>query len=125
MELFAPWCPHCQAETTILNQIQNTMASKGVQVMAISASPYGHNYETAGDTSPINMGDVKWFDDGFNTVYPSLFDPALHVANTFGLNGGFPTYYIIDKTGTITYVKSGEVPYTDLQTALQQAMNNK
>jgi peroxiredoxin len=123
LELFAPWCPHCQAETATLNKLQADLGSKGVQVVSISASPYGRNYES-GDSTPISFDDIKWFHDNFHLIYPALYDPALKTANTYGLNGGYPTFYVINTKNTITYTGSGEVTYDQLAQELTKALSS-
>ncbi len=45
LELFAPWCPHCQGDAPLFNEVYEKYKDKGVQVLAVSASPYGRNYE--------------------------------------------------------------------------------
>lgn len=122
LEFFAPWCPHCQAMTTTLEKVQTTLSSSA-QVLSVSASPYGRNYEK-GDTSPITMSDVMWFASNFHLSYPALFDPTLATVNSYGLQGGFPTFYVINKQGAITYVQSGDVTYEQFQQQIAQANNS-
>jgi thiol-disulfide isomerase/thioredoxin len=121
LELFAPWCPHCQAMTQVLNQLQSDVGSKA-QIFSVSATPYNHNYETTGDTSPISMSDMQWFHDTYHVIYPELFDPSLKTVNTYGLfNGGYPTFYMINSQGVVTYAASGEVSSDTLKNAITQA----
>jgi peroxiredoxin len=123
LEFFAPWCPHCQNETTALKQLQQDYGSKGVQVLSVSASPYGRNYEASGgtDTTPISMSDIQWFSSTFGLNYPALFDPSLKAGNAYGVTG-FPTLYIVNKQGVITYATSGETSYATLQQQVNQAL---
>lgn len=108
--------------TSTLEKVQTTLSSS-VQVLSVTASPYGRNYEK-GDTTPISMNDITWFASNFHLSYPALFDPSLATVNSYGLQGGFPTYYMINKQGTITYVQSGEVTYEQLQQQIAQANNS-
>jgi peroxiredoxin len=108
VEFMAPWCPHCQADAPIFNQVYDSYKDK-VAMLGVNASPYGHNYEN-NDNSPITMADLTWFRDNFKVQYPLLFDQpyndqaagrldtAQRVA--FGIEY-FPTVYIIDKDGKI------------------------
>lgn len=121
LELFATWCPHCQAETAVLNQVQTNDASKGVQVLSVLSSTAGHNYES-GDTTPTSMSDLRWFVNTFQLTYPALYDPAMTTANAYGLSGGYPTYYVINKAGIVTYVGSGETSYEQLESQVQKAL---
>ncbi len=124
LEFFAPWCPHCRNETTVLNQVASVDSGQGVQILSVSASPYGYNYEATGDTSPITMNDIKQFVDNFHVTYPALFDPSLKVANSYGVVG-YPQMYVVDRNGTVTWNsgETGEVSYTTLQNQIQQALN--
>src|SRR4051794_31042304 len=45
VEFMAPWCSHCQAEAPMFNQIHDTYAPKGVQMLGVSSTPYGHTYD--------------------------------------------------------------------------------
>ncbi len=121
LELFAPWCPHCQAETSTLNQIQQSDGSQGVQVLSVSASPYGRNYES-GDQTPISMSDIQWFSSNFHLTYPALFDSSLNAANAYHIQA-YPTIYIINAHGVITYAGDGEISYGSLQQQITQALN--
>lgn len=120
LEFFAPWCPHCQDETKMLKQLQQAYGSKGVQVLSVSASAYGRNYES-GDMTPISMGDIQWFSSTFGLNYPALFDPSLKAANAYNVQG-FPTIYIVNKQGVITYATGGEISYANLQQQVNQAL---
>ena len=125
LELFAPWCPHCRNETATLNQLQGADASKGFQVLSVSASPYYKDYEATGKSIPIGMADIQWFHSAYNLKYPALFDPAMTVANTYGLvNNGYPSIFLINKQGVITYTESGEVAYDQLQSEITTALNS-
>jgi peroxiredoxin len=119
LEFFAPWCPHCQNETATLKLLQQQYGDK-VQVLGVSASPYGRNYEQ-GDQSPISMSDIQWFSNTFGLNYPSLFDPSLKVGQAYGVQG-FPTLFIVNKQGVITYRGSGEINDASLQQQINQAL---
>jgi peroxiredoxin len=122
LELFAPWCPHCQAEVDTLNSIARA-SSDQVQVLSVSASPYGFNYESMGDTSPIKMADLQKFVTQFHVIYPALLDTSLRTANAYGVYG-YPAIYVIDRNGVITWNngQGGETSYTDLQTQINKAL---
>jgi peroxiredoxin len=108
LEFMAPWCPHCQDDAPILNQVYTKYHDKGLVMIGINASPFGHNYET-GDKSPITMDDQKWFATTFKLQYPLLFDkpitqsdgtPDTALRPQYGVDY-FPTLYVVDKDGKI------------------------
>ena len=124
LELFAVWCPHCQREAAILNQIEQHFGPSGLRAMAILASPYGRNYDISGQTdlSPATAADVTWFKNTFKVTHPLLIDHNYATVNTYGLvNNGYPTIYILDGHGVVRYAVSGDQPYQQLATAIGAA----
>jgi thiol-disulfide isomerase/thioredoxin/uncharacterized integral membrane protein len=124
LEFFAPWCPVCRAETSVLNQLQSDIGNSNFQIISVSASPYGKNYEDSGktDTTPISMDDMKWYHDTYHIIFPELFDPSMKTVNTYGLLSGYPTFYLINKQGVITYTKDGGLSLDDLKTQVNNAL---
>jgi thiol-disulfide isomerase/thioredoxin len=112
LEVFATWCPHCQRETVILNDIAAKYAGK-LAVIAVSGSPYGLN-----GTDPESQLDVNKFGAQFNVRYPIAYDPELKVATQY-LRGGFPTMVLIDPAKKIRYIESGEKPEAELVKAIK------
>jgi peroxiredoxin len=123
LEFFAPWCPHCRNEVSTLNQIAQTYSNQGVQVLSVSASPYGYNYEDTGDTTQIKMADVQKFVTTFHVSYPALLDTSLRVGNAYGV-AGYPTIYVIDRNGVVYWNngQGGETSYQQLQTEITKAL---
>lgn len=111
LEVFATWCPHCQRETVVLNELSAKYAGK-VQFVAVSGSPYGLD-----GTTPESQNDVNQFGAQFQVRYPITYDPDLKVAHLY-LQGGFPTLVLIDKSKKIRWIKSGEVAEPDFVKAL-------
>ena len=112
LEVFATWCPHCQRETAVLNDLARRYAGK-VAIVAVSGSPYGMDGSAA-----ESQTDVNRFGAQFAVGYPIAFDPELKVARLY-LQGGFPTLVVIDKNKKITWIKSGEVGEQDIVKALK------
>ena len=122
IEFMAPWCPHCQADVPVFNELQAKYKDKGVEVIGVSASSRGIDNE-----SPIAMDDLVKFREQFSAEIPLLFDKELKAANAYGVEY-YPTVYIIGKAGNIfgKYLASETAPLSpellggELDKALQQ-----
>ena len=68
LEVFATWCPHCQRETAVLNDVASKYAGK-LAMVAVSGSPYGVD-----GSSPETQNDVNGFSEHFAVRYPVAFD---------------------------------------------------
>jgi peroxiredoxin len=95
LEFMAPWCPHCQADAPIFNQVATNFQGKDVQLLAVSATP-----DNKDRNGPISMADMTWFRDQFKVPYPMLFDQSLGAATAYKVYY-YPTVYIVDKQGKI------------------------
>lgn len=116
LEIFATWCPHCQRETAVINQLYAAYGSR-VAFLAVPGSDTGMD-----GASPESQFDVLNFQIRFKVKYPiAAYDPNLTVAKLY-LKGGYPTIAIVDRSKTITYLNSGEVPYKELATALSAVL---
>ena len=111
LEVYATWCPHCQRETVVINELYATFKNK-IDFIAVSGS------STAMDgTGPASQADVVAFAQAFSIKYPIAYDPTLAVAHDY-LQGGFPTIVIIGSNKRITYLNSGEVAQSILAAQL-------
>jgi cytochrome c biogenesis protein CcmG, thiol:disulfide interchange protein DsbE len=113
LEVFATWCPHCQAEVPTINDLYKQYGGQ-VGFVAVSGSPYGID-----SASPESQGDVIGFQQQFGVKYPIAFDSTFDVASKY-LQGGFPTIVIIDKSGKVAYIGSGELTRADLAKELKK-----
>lgn len=117
LEVFATWCPHCQREVPIMDQLAKQYAGK-VAFVGVSGSPYGID-----GSSPENQADVMQFVQKLNVTYPVAYDPELSVANAY-LQGGYPTIVLIDKNKKIRFLRDGEVPEADLRQAIDSVLSS-
>jgi len=101
LEVFATWCPHCQHEVPIVNDLYAKYNNR-VAFIAVNGSP-----KAIDETSPETQLDVYDFTQRFKVRYPVAFDPDLTVAKLY-LQGGYPTIVIITKDGKIADVMSGD-----------------
>jgi thiol-disulfide isomerase/thioredoxin len=107
LEVFATWCPHCQHETVVLNDIAAKYQGK-IAMVAVSGSAQGMDYN-----SPESEADVNTFGAQFHLRYPIAFDPTLDVGKKY-LLGGYPTLVLIRPNKTIAWIKDGEIPEADI-----------
>jgi thiol-disulfide isomerase/thioredoxin len=112
VEIFATWCPHCQHETVVINQLYAKFQSS-VAFVSVPGSDTGMD-----GTSPASQADLLAFQTRFGITYPiAEYDPNLTVAKQY-LKGGYPTIAIVSKEKKIVYLNSGEIPYVELDKQL-------
>lgn len=107
LEVFATWCPHCQHETSVLNDLYSRFGSK-VDFVAVSGSTMGMDGST-----PESQADVIAFAQHFDVRYPVAYDPTMDVATKY-LQGGYPTIVVIGKDDKVASVDDGEIPAATL-----------
>jgi peroxiredoxin len=119
LEFFASWCPHCNAEAPHLAKLARSLSTKGVRFLAVNAD---------GETAP----SVFAFHRYYGLSYPALLDPS-GTPGSFSSPGAagkisteyhvqsFPTFYVIDRTGKITWRSDGEQPDALLRAMLLEA----
>jgi thiol-disulfide isomerase/thioredoxin len=115
LEVFATWCPHCQRETVVLNDLAAKYAGK-VAIVAVSGSAQGMD-----GNSPESQADVNTFGAQYNVRYPLAFDPELKVAGQY-IQGGFPSLILIDKNKKVTWTASGESAEADIVKAIKKVL---
>jgi thiol-disulfide isomerase/thioredoxin len=115
LEVFAPWCPHCQKEAPILNDLATKYAGK-VAIVAVSGDAVDVDHNNAESESNVHV-----FADQYQTRYPIAFDRELKVATLY-LHTGFPSVYVIDAKKRIRFQQEGEVAEADLVKAINGAL---
>ena len=115
LEIFATWCPHCQHEVPTLDALHKKYGDR-MDFVGVSGSPYGMD-----DQSPSSQLDVVNFEKTFGVTYPIAYDPSLDVASKYMLDG-YPSLVIIDKTGKVAYLASGEISGKTLTTEINKAL---
>ena len=113
------WCPHCNAEAPHLAKLARSLGARGVRFLSVNAD---------GETAP----SVFAFHRYYGLPYPALVDPSTK-AGSFNAPGAagqvstayrvqsFPTFYVINPAGKITWRSDGEQPDALLRAQLVQA----
>lgn len=117
LEVFATWCPHCQRETAIIDQLYQKYKDR-MDFIAVTGSSVGMDHQ-----SPSSEQDTLNFAQQFHAQYPVAFDGALSVAKQY-LQGGYPTLVVIDSDKKITYLSSGETSFAELDNAFKSALKS-
>ncbi len=112
LEVFATWCPHCQRETAVLNDIATKYQGK-LAMVAVS----GDARDSTGN-GPESQADVNSFGATYKVRYPIAYDPELKVAGLY-LKSGFPTLVLIGANKKVVWMQDGEVPEPTLDKAIR------
>jgi peroxiredoxin len=121
LEFFATWCPHCQAEAPHLARMARELKPMRVEFVSINADSE-------------NAASVFAYHRYFGLPFPSLLDPG-QPQGSFTQQGGrgpvstayniqsYPTFYVINPQGVITWASDGEQPDALLHQLLLKAAN--
>ncbi len=120
LEFMAPWCPHCQDDSVLLNQIYTANKDKNFQMLSVSATPIGRDHQ-----SPITMEDMTWFRDTYKVPFPLLFDQTSTVGHYHYGVQGFPTIYTLNPQGVIAGAPQNPLTLEGLQAAVNIALAAK
>jgi peroxiredoxin len=122
LEFFGAWCPSCQSHVQLLDTLQATYHARGLQVLAVTGSPYGINYETSVSEATISMADLLQYQQTYHVTYQTVLDPTTRVFNMYGRGATFPTFYVIDAKGVVRWGTSLAVSDQALQAQVAAAL---
>jgi peroxiredoxin len=119
LEFFATWCPHCNAEAPHLRKLYASLSKSIYAFVSVNAD---------GETAP----SVFAFHRYYGLPYPALVDPSSRPGSYNGQGApgkvsteyaadAYPTFYVIDPLGKITWRGDGEQPDALLKEELQLA----
>jgi thiol-disulfide isomerase/thioredoxin len=115
VEFFAVWCPHCQREVPVVNELEKTDGSQ-VDVIAVPASPYGFDH-----TAMLTPADLSAFAQRFGATYRIGFDGFFGAPFDYGV-AEFPTFFVVGADRHIAAVETGEVSFAQLHADVQRAL---
>ena len=119
IEFFATWCPHCAAEAPHLERLYRSLPQRDVAFVSINGD---------GEDSASVYAYHRYFGLGF----PALLDPSSRpgsftspgaggaTSQAYGVES-FPTFYVLDRSGRITWRSDGEQPDALLRGQLERA----
>jgi len=116
LEFMVSWCPHCQNDAPIVQNIYQNYASSGVYILSVAQTWTDANGVTA------TVGTTQSFIQTYGSQYKYVMDMTGGVAKTYGVTGT-PTFFVIDKTGKISAILVGEQTYATLSSAIQVALS--
>jgi peroxiredoxin len=108
LEFFATWCPHCNAEAPHLKSLADSLSTARYAVVSVNAD---------GE----DAASVYAYHRYFGLPFPALVDPSSdpgsfhrpgspgRVSTAYRV-GSYPTFYVIDPKGRITWRSDGEQP---------------
>jgi thiol-disulfide isomerase/thioredoxin len=103
--VWAPWCPHCQAELPVVAAVMREFPAVRLLSVATAIDPQ------VGPTPRQYMRSQR-------LDFPvALDDAAGTLARALGVRA-FPTLFFVGADGTIRYVHQGEMSAGDLRTVL-------
>ncbi len=94
LNIWASWCPPCQAEAPLLERAQPALRRAGATILGIA-------YEDV-------TSDSEHFVRQFHLSYPNLRDDDGEFAHAYGTDQ-LPESFIIDRSGHIVAIERGEI----------------
>ncbi len=101
VNLWATWCPPCQAEMPILQEYFDRYRTAGFVVVAVE------------DGEPA--ADVKSFVGKYKMTFPVWLDPTHQATDHAFKTMGLPSSYVIDRSGQVRLMWLGAVSEENLE----------
>lgn len=105
LNFWASWCPPCQDEAPLFNQIEARYRRRGVAVVGVDSQDFAN--------------DARAFARRLHVNYTLVRDTSNDVTNRWGVTSGFPVTFVIDRSGAVQKVFSTQVDGRMLQSALR------
>jgi len=106
LDFWATWCPPCEFQIPILNEVYDAYRARGVEILGISV-----------DTEGADV--VRSYVEKHGARYPILIGSE-SLARSFGAPG-FPSLILVGPDGTIDQVHVGLIEAPELEKAIAEA----
>jgi peroxiredoxin len=100
LNLWATWCAPCRHETPFLQSLYEERQGDGLEIVGISMD--------TGDAGDL----VEEFVGEYGVTYTILLDPQMRGMELYQVLG-LPATFLIDRDGTLTWMRFGPVGETD------------
>lgn len=100
LNIWATWCPPCRKEMPDLQELHETFAPHGLQVVGVSIDAGGADEA------------VRQFLEEYDVTYQILRDPSDRISSVF-MTQGVPVTVLIDASGIVLWRRLGPVSAGD------------
>jgi cytochrome c biogenesis protein CcmG/thiol:disulfide interchange protein DsbE len=111
LNFWASWCPPCQDEAPLFNQIQDRYRRRGVAVVGVDSQDFAN--------------DARAFARRLHVNYTLVRDTSNDVTNRWGVTSGFPVTFVIDRSGAVQNMFPTQVDGRMLQSALRPLLRGE
>jgi len=101
MDFFGSWCGPCRMEMPLVQKVYERYRTRGVVFL-------GMNWEQPGDPQ-VRMAKVRKFIEDNRYTFPIVIDHDRVAVESYQIEG-FPTLFVVDKTGQIRFKNVGANP---------------
>ncbi len=111
LNFWGSWCAPCRVETPEFQEVYTEVRDEGVAFLGLNVKEPDEQFAQA-------------FVDSRGIEFPSLYDPAGEVALAFRdyPANAIPSTIVLDRTGRVAAVYTGEVRQDDLRAVLDRLM---
>jgi thiol-disulfide isomerase/thioredoxin len=118
INFWATWCGPCKIETPWLVELHDKYASKGFEILGISADDLDHDDKKL---EANEKKDIAHAAEQLHIDYPVLIDGATLSKPYDGLDA-MPTSYFVDKNGTVVAAQLGLTSKDDIENNIKKAL---
>ncbi len=99
LDFWGSWCGPCRQELPIFQRVYEKYRSKGVAFVGI-------NWEQPGNSADVRLKKAKDYIEANKYTFPVVVDPDRLAVDPYQITG-FPTVFLVDKSGSIRYRNTG------------------